>query len=74
MKEKAVGIVANPASGKDIRRIVTYSTPYGNQEKVNIIRRVLMALHATGIHKDEDENERFVFLSGDKGRLGQCPF
>ena len=51
MKEKAVGIVANPASGKDIRRIVTYSTPYGNQEKVNIIRRVLMALHATGIHK-----------------------
>lgn len=33
MKEKAVGIVANPASGKDIRRIVTYSTPYGNQEK-----------------------------------------
>ncbi|WP_315308061.1 NAD(+)/NADH kinase [Pseudoramibacter alactolyticus] len=51
MKEKAVGIVANPASGKDIRRIVTYSTPYGNQEKVNIIRRVLMALHATGIRK-----------------------
>ena len=51
MRQRSVGIVANPASGKDIRRIVTYSTPYGNQEKVNIIRRVLMALYAIGIRK-----------------------
>ncbi|KAF5077728.1 ATP-NAD kinase [anaerobic digester metagenome] len=51
MKKKAVGIVANPASGKDIRRIVTYSSAYDNQEKVNIIRRIIMALHATGVRQ-----------------------
>jgi len=51
MNENAVGIIANPASGKDIRRIVTYSSPYDNQEKVNIIRRICMALHACGIRK-----------------------
>lgn len=48
---KSVGIIANPASGKDIRRIVTYSSAFDNQEKVNIIRRVIMALHATGVRK-----------------------
>lgn len=51
MNQRAVGIIANPASGKDIRRIVTYSSPYDNQEKVNIIRRVIMALHASGVRQ-----------------------
>lgn len=51
MNNTSVGIIANPASGKDIRRIVTYSSSYDNQEKVNIIRRVIMALHATGVRQ-----------------------
>ena len=51
MVRHSVGIIANPASGKDIRRIVTYSSPYDNQEKVNIIRRVIMALHAAGVRQ-----------------------
>ena len=32
----SIGIIANPASGKDIRRLVSYATTIDNQEKVNI--------------------------------------
>jgi predicted polyphosphate/ATP-dependent NAD kinase len=46
-----VGIIANPASGKDIRRLVAYGTVFDNQEKVNIVRRVLLALTATGVEE-----------------------
>lgn len=46
----AVGIIANPASGKDIRRLVAHGSVFDNQEKINIIRRILTALDAMGIH------------------------
>jgi predicted polyphosphate/ATP-dependent NAD kinase len=44
-----VGIIANPASGKDIRRLVAYGSTFDNEEKVRIVRRVLMGLAAVGI-------------------------
>ena len=44
-----IGIIANPASGKDIRRLVAYGTVFNNQEKVNIVRRILLGLAATGV-------------------------
>ena len=47
----AVGIIANPASGKDIRRLVAYGTVFDNQEKVNIVRRILLGLAATGVQE-----------------------
>ncbi|RBP68877.1 hypothetical protein DES36_10215 [Alkalibaculum bacchi] len=31
-----IGIIANPASGKDIRRLLSYATVIDNNEKVNI--------------------------------------
>ncbi len=46
-----VGIIANPASGKDIRRLVAYGSVFDNQEKVNIVRRALMGLKAVGIEE-----------------------
>ena len=46
---KPVGIIANPASGKDIRRLVAYGSVFDTQEKINIIRRLLMSLDAMGI-------------------------
>lgn len=46
-----VGIIANPASGKDIRRLVAYGTVVDNLEKVNIVRRIILSLAATGISK-----------------------
>ncbi|MGI5920856.1 MAG: ATP-NAD kinase family protein [Syntrophomonadaceae bacterium] len=44
-----VGIIANPASGKDIRRLVAYGITFDNLEKVNIVRRALLGLAATGV-------------------------
>ncbi len=44
-----VGIIANPASGKDIRRLVAHGSVFDNHEKVNIVRRVLLGLDAMGV-------------------------
>ncbi|MFN8456289.1 MAG: NAD(+)/NADH kinase [Anaerolineae bacterium] len=44
-----VGIIANPASGKDIRRLVAHGSVFDNREKINIIRRALRGLDALGI-------------------------
>lgn len=46
-----VGIIANPASGKDIRRLVAYGSVFDNQEKVRIVRRVLLGLAAAGVDR-----------------------
>ncbi len=44
-----VGIIANPSSGKDIRRIVAQGWVVSNQEKIAIVRRLLRGLEAAGI-------------------------
>jgi predicted polyphosphate/ATP-dependent NAD kinase len=46
-----VGIIANPASGKDIRRLVAFGSVFDNQEKVSIVRRVLLGLTAAGVNR-----------------------
>ncbi len=46
-----VGIIANPASGKDIRRLVAHGSVFDNHEKVNILRRLLLALDAVGVRQ-----------------------
>lgn len=43
-----VGLIANPASGKDIRRLVAHGSAIDNQTKVSIIRRVLVGGQALG--------------------------
>lgn len=45
----SVGIIANPASGKDIRRLVSYATTIDNHEKVNIVKRILLSAQSMGI-------------------------
>jgi predicted polyphosphate/ATP-dependent NAD kinase len=46
-----VGIIANPASGKDIRRLVAHGSVFDNQEKVRIARRLLTGFEAAGVTK-----------------------
>ena len=46
-----VGIIANPSAGKDIRRLVAHGRMVPNHEKVNIIRRVLLALDVVGVSR-----------------------
>jgi predicted polyphosphate/ATP-dependent NAD kinase len=49
MPVTCVGIIANPASGKDIRRLVAHGSVFSNQEKVNMVRRLLLGLDAMGV-------------------------
>jgi predicted polyphosphate/ATP-dependent NAD kinase len=49
MPSTLVGIIANPASGRDIRRLVAHGTVFDNNEKTAIVRRVLLGLEAVGI-------------------------
>ncbi|MBV9791371.1 MAG: NAD(+)/NADH kinase [Chloroflexi bacterium] len=44
-----VGIIANPASGKDIRRIVARGMTVPDHEKINIVRRILIGIAALGV-------------------------
>lgn len=46
-----VGIIANPASGKDIRRLVAHGSTFDNGEKVNITRRILLGMNALGVRE-----------------------
>ena len=46
-----VGIIANPASGKDIRRLVAHGSVFDNEEKASIVRRVLLGLEAVGVER-----------------------
>jgi hypothetical protein len=44
-----VGLIANPASGRDIRRLVAHASTFDNNEKVNIVRRALLGLDSIGV-------------------------
>ena len=59
----SVGIIANPAAGKDIRRIVSQGRFVPNHEKVNILKRVLAGLDAMNV-------KRVIFMP-DTGSLGK---
>src|SRR5687768_13361967 len=57
LRDTAVGILANPASGRDIRRLVAHASVFSIAEKCNMIVRLLAALSAVGIGR--------VFLAPD---------
>lgn len=44
-------ILANPASGKDIRRLVAHGSVFDNQEKVRMVRRLIIGLERAGVTK-----------------------
>ncbi len=46
---KSIGIIPNPNSGKDIRRLVSHATVFDNNEKVNIVERVILAAQEYGV-------------------------
>lgn len=43
---QTIGIIANPASGKDVRRLVARASVFDNQEKQAIVRRALSGIVA----------------------------
>ena len=64
-----VGIIANPASGKDIRRLIAHGSVFDNQEKVNIVRRVMLGFASFKPIDCERGFERQLFLKLT-GRIG----
>ena len=46
-----VGIVANPMSGRDIRRLVAQASVFPNVEKTNMVLRLLAAAGAAGVER-----------------------
>ncbi|MBE0607788.1 MAG: NAD(+)/NADH kinase, partial [Dehalococcoidia bacterium] len=50
-----VGLVVNPASGKDIRRLVASASVFDNREKLSIVRRAVLGAIAGGV-------DRFVYM------------
>ncbi|MCP3854267.1 MAG: ATP-NAD kinase [Actinomycetia bacterium] len=48
-----VGIIVHSSSGKDIRRLVASGTVVTNQEKINAITRMLLAMDAGGVRAVE---------------------
>ncbi|TDV36344.1 putative polyphosphate/ATP-dependent NAD kinase [Paraburkholderia caballeronis] len=44
-----VGVIANPASGRDIRRLTTHASVFPTAEKANMVVRLLAGLGALGV-------------------------
>jgi predicted polyphosphate/ATP-dependent NAD kinase len=47
----AVGIIANPSSGRDIRRLLARASVYPTPEKINVVLRLLSALGPLGVEE-----------------------
>lgn len=60
MVAAALGLLVNPASGKDVRRLVASASAFDNREKQSILRRVILGALAAGV-------ERFVYLPDGRG-------
>src|SRR5215469_7813535 len=44
-----VGVIANPASGRDIRRLTSHPSVFPTAEKANMVVRLLAGLGALGV-------------------------
>jgi predicted polyphosphate/ATP-dependent NAD kinase len=57
-----VGLIANPRSGHDVRRLVARASVFPNTEKVMMLQRAVTSLGAVGVHR--------VIVAGDAGGIG----
>jgi predicted polyphosphate/ATP-dependent NAD kinase len=48
-EDVTVGVIANPASGRDIRRLVAGASVFGNADKAGMVFRLLAGLGAAGV-------------------------
>jgi predicted polyphosphate/ATP-dependent NAD kinase len=46
-----VGVIANPASGRDIRRLISGASVFDNAEKGNMVYRLMVGLGAVGVER-----------------------
>ncbi|MDQ6791887.1 MAG: NAD(+)/NADH kinase [Candidatus Dormibacteraeota bacterium] len=66
----SIGLIVNPAAGRDIRRLVGFASVMPHHEKAAIVRRLLRGLEAAGV-------EEVLFLPDGVGIIGAatdgCP-
>jgi predicted polyphosphate/ATP-dependent NAD kinase len=62
---RAVGLVANPASGKDIRRLTGKASVFDNREKLAIVRRAVVGAIAAGA-------QHFIYMNDSHGIVRQA--
>ncbi|MFP3269241.1 MAG: NAD(+)/NADH kinase [Desulfurococcales archaeon] len=48
---KPIGLIANPASGRDIRRLVAHASVVDNSEKSNMVKRIIATLDSLGVEE-----------------------
>jgi len=56
----SIGVIANPASGRDVRRLVAGASVFDNAEKGAMVYRLMVGLGATGV-------ERVVMMPAGSG-------
>ena len=63
MQSPLVGIIANPVSARDIRRVVANASSLQIADRANIVLRALAALAAAGVYRcgDDAGHERHTF-------------
>jgi predicted polyphosphate/ATP-dependent NAD kinase len=59
----SAGLIINPDSGKDVRRIASYATYVGNFTKAELGKRVVMGMCAAGVEK--------IYIMHDSRGLGE---
>ena len=68
-----IGLLANPASGKDVRRLVARASVFDNQEKRAIVRRVLVGAVASGADAFIYHNDAHGIVEGALQDSGYLP-
>ncbi|MFZ7121437.1 MAG: NAD(+)/NADH kinase, partial [Eubacteriaceae bacterium] len=59
---KKIGVIINPNSGKDIRRIFSYAQTIGNNEKANLVERMILGAQDLGVQD--------IFIMADYYNIG----
>jgi hypothetical protein len=45
----SVGVIANPSSGRDLRRLLSWASVFPTAEKVNVVLRLISAMGSLGV-------------------------
>jgi predicted polyphosphate/ATP-dependent NAD kinase len=62
--DAAIGIIANPMSGRDIRRLVARASVFPNAEKANMVLRLIAAAGALGVGRVLVSTDSFGISAG----------
>jgi predicted polyphosphate/ATP-dependent NAD kinase len=62
--DAAIGIIANPMSGRDIRRLVARASVFPNAEKTNMVLRLIAAAGALGVGRVMVSTDTFGISAG----------